>query len=225
MTSRRPLHLFQILLLPALLSLATVETGFCSPPVPLDEEAAFCLYHAMSGVPLEDQDIEDLYFALGRPTFSAFKPAEMFTRNLLRAARKRLERQMHAYDSNTLFLRRFHLTAKDMENGFHAPGSGPFDEQMPHPTPFIRAELSQGGARDVRRALRAFLGKRPDAAKKGVTLALYLKADAAVRSPETRNIALEDVLIPTGRVIFRPFKLGVSPTGLPEQVIFSGDKP
>lgn len=71
--------------------------------LPLDKEAVFCLYYKMSGEHMDDQDIEDLCFDLGRPNFSAYKPVEMFLKPGVMAFRKRLLGKIRDYDEGVLF--------------------------------------------------------------------------------------------------------------------------
>ncbi|MBN2126377.1 MAG: hypothetical protein JW821_18900 [Deltaproteobacteria bacterium] len=188
------------------------EAPGSSPKViPLNEETVFCIYHKLENDPMEDQDVEDLLSYSGAPAFSPFKPAEMFTKNTLGRAKERLGKKVRSLDPHALFQWVLPLGIQECKRGVDAEGPRFLEDRMPHPTSLIRARLTGEGFPEFRKGIRRLAERvsRGGDGTEGACITVYLRVVGAQYSPETRNIALEDVLIPTGHVVFRPVKIEV----------------
>jgi hypothetical protein len=84
MLFKKYLHWTVIVVYFGLLFLLLSDRGICGSPLPLDKETVFCIYYKMSGEYMDEQDLEELCLNLGRPTFTVYKPSEMFVKNTLR---------------------------------------------------------------------------------------------------------------------------------------------
>lgn len=168
-----------------------------------DPQAAFVAYHALSGDALEDSDIEDLYWNQGRPPFSNFKPAELFTQKTLRNARAELEEQIRRTGPDTAFRWEVDGTfSRNAKEGvrFHIRG-GP--ESLPQPTDLIRAEIPPKEWRRLEQALRR-LPSSMEPVNGESRLGVILTPVRAEQRSETRNIARHDVHIPIRIIVLRP---------------------
>ena len=122
--------------------------------LPLDGEAVFCLYYWISGEPMDDRDLEELSRGRGRPTYTDYKPSEMFTRNSLRRLRASLQQTIDGFDQTTRFVRT--LTLEGIGRDTLKP-----EQLLPAPTPFIRAELSSDSRRKLMGLFRQALARCP----------------------------------------------------------------
>lgn len=164
----------------------------------LDAQAVFCSYYSLSGEDPEDLDIEELCWDQGRPTFSSFKPAEMFSKKSLLHARRELERQIRLIGRDTVF--RWEPELSFVRNAFRLQRG---QEGLPQATEFIQAaipakewKLLEHALKDISSTLNAQSGESP--------MAILLKPVGAEERLETRNIARHDVAIPLRFVLFKP---------------------
>jgi len=191
------------------LALFPAGSGRASSSLPeLDQAAVFCTFYALSGEQPEDRDIEDLSWNTGKPTFSAFKPAEMFSRKGLREARRELDRRVGSVGPDTVF--------RWAAEGIVVPGggggfsfrSGTGRTDLPHATPFIQAEISPDGWKRLQRALKRLpLSSEPNTSGKGSSPRILLEPLRVENRMERRNIALEEVTLPVRVVVFQPVGL------------------
>lgn len=197
---------------------------------PLDEENVFCIYYKMSGRGMYDQDLEELSRSLGRPTYTPFKPAEMFTKKSLRKLRYNLKRKIKKYDKHSLFkwgLKRVIKAGNTSVRGYKINSP---DMEMPHPTPFIRSLVSTNGLKSINRVLDSLiseaLSKRLSRSKKtALSITIYLRPEKIDYRNDERNIALEKVVLPHSYVIFYPVRLEISQSENPVKILTSQDFP
>ena len=156
--------------------------------LPLNGRAVFCLYYWLSGESMDDRDLEEFSRGLGRPTYTDYKPSEMFTRKSLRQLRSALQETMDRFHEDLLFVVTTRATQVDPQ------------QLLPAPTPFIRARLSAGGHQKISKLLhRASAG----GAGRG-RVAIYFRPVGIRRAPQHRNIALEEVSLPIRLVVMEP---------------------
>ena len=187
---------------------------------PLDAEAVFCVYYKMIGGNIADQDIEDLCFSSGRPTFSMYKPSEMFMKNTLKEKRGNIIKEMAGYNQGSLFIWRLKgfLFAANPDTGKYNISYK--NNKLPQPTFFIRSELSERGKKKISKILNSLKHKirakgddlrKSGSVKKGrgdfFEITVHLRPEKVVYRFEKRNIAREDVLLPFRYVIFDPIKI------------------
>ncbi len=207
-------------MLGGILSLFFADQGVCSPLFPLDRETTFCLFYKMSGEYMDDQDIEDLYFSMGKPIFTSFKPDEMFSKKTLRNLRQGLRVRMEDYNKNSIFIWRLRCNLDNGSPYKNAPKLNVDSNEMPQPTPLIRSTLSAISQKSIYRALERLRCNKSYIKKESVlNIAIYLKPETVDYHPEKRNIALEEVLLPIRHVIFRAIKMEVSPLSHPGRTI------
>jgi hypothetical protein len=177
----------------------------------LDRAAVFCTFYALSGQRPDDRDIEDFCWSTGKPTFSAFKPAEMFSRKGLREARRALKRRGERIGPSSVFRWEAEgIVARRAGGGFSfRPGFGRKD--LPHATPLIQAEISAAGWRRLQGALKRLpASSRKNAPGKGPSPRILLEPLQVENRMERRNIALEEVTIPVRAVVFQPVALEIA---------------
>ena len=104
------LNLFMILIIAGVSHLLLGDQELWATTFPLDNETVFCIYYAMNGKEIDEQDMEDLCFESGRPTFTAFKPSEMFMKHSLRRLMERLKERMKDYKEDSLYSWSFKYT-------------------------------------------------------------------------------------------------------------------
>ncbi|MFH1490485.1 MAG: hypothetical protein ABII06_16380 [Pseudomonadota bacterium] len=194
----------------AVLLLVTCRGIMAESVHPLDRETVFCLYFKMSGEALVFQDIEDLYHAGGKPTFSAYKPAELFIKHSLERSRIRLLKRVADCSANDMFALQFNWSFNPDRTKHQGSLLATGLEDLPHPTHFIRSELSKDDQRALERALR-FLAEEKLNLKKETPLraTVYLVPEKTERHIEKRIIALEQVFLPIRKVVFRPAGIGL----------------
>ena len=182
----------------------------------LDRETVFCIYFKISGETLYFQDIEDLYHAQGKSTFSLYKPDELFSKNSLRRSRKRLFNRVKKSSRNSMFAWEFMYTFKPDHSSDSGSQLIPGSDELPQATPYIRSELSKNGRQTVNRALN-FLVTRKLFLKKerALKVTVYLVPEKTERQIDKRVIGLEDVFLPIRSVFFRPVGIGLFLPGDP----------
>lgn len=186
------------------------------PVLPLDREAVFCSYFKMSGEKLYFQDIEDLYHAQGKSTFSLYKPDELFSKNSLRYSRKRLLNRMRKSSQNSMFAWEFMCTFKPDRSRDSGYQLIPDLDGLPRATPYISSELSKNGRQAVNRALGSLVtGKSFLKKERALKVTVYLVPEKTERQIEKRVIGLEDVFFPIRHVFFRPVGIGLFLPGDP----------
>ena len=176
----------------------------------LDREAVFCICYALSGEDFSEEDLEDLSFELGRPTFTAHKPAEMFTKGSLTSLRESLSERMQNYHNDSLFHWNMQCTV------FPKDGIGKFPKivleksEIPQPTPFIRSEISKKGQSIITRQIQTLIAAQSNVqTKKSVDIIVYLRPEKIDYQYDKRNVAREDIVLPIRYVIFQPVKIKI----------------
>jgi hypothetical protein len=190
-------------LLPTILFLLNEGDGHARTLFSLQQEDVFCLYFRLSGQPMGNQDIEDLCFALGRPIYSAFKPAEMFMNPSIQEMRKRLQKKMKEYGSDPVFLWRF-VVPPALSRLLHWASAPP--EELPHATPFIRSVMSEKGWSRIEAAARTRLSIRHEP----LQITVHARATGIDQLPEKRIVAQEELRIPIRFIVFQPLDVQVS---------------
>jgi hypothetical protein len=174
----------------------------------LDRAAVFCTFYALSGERPDDRDIEDFRWSTGKPTFSAFKPAEMFSRNGLREARRELHRRVEGIGPDTVFRWETEGIVVRRSGGGLSFRSGFGRKDLPHATPLIQAEISRAGWKRLRSALkRLSSSSEAKTPSKDSPPRILLEPLQVEDRMERRNIALEEVTIPVRVVVFQPVAL------------------
>lgn len=168
---------------------------------PLDNKTAFCLYYWVSGESMDDQDLEALSRAMGRPTYTDFKPSEMFTRNNLRQLRSTLREDMGRFTETTRFVTI--LTLAD-------PGRNPLDPAalLPDSTPYIQCELQAGDHRRLKPMMKEALGRGPQT-KAPIRVAFFFKPVRVRHAHQSRNMAMEQVSLPIRSLVMALVKVEV----------------
>ena len=155
----------------------------------LDNESVLCVYYKMSGKDMDEQDMEDLCFELGRPTFTAFKPSEMFMKHSLRRLMERLTAKMKDYGEDSLyswglkFTFRPNYKDKDVYSII-------FDKtNLPQPTLYISSEISESGRRSVKRVLNTLVVKKFGTKKeREMDVILFLRPEKIDHRFQRRNV-------------------------------------
>jgi hypothetical protein len=202
------------LLLGLLLLLAPIRAGSGEVPAgapELDRAAVFCTFYALSGQRPDDRDIEDFCWSAGKPTFSAFKPAEMFSRKGLQGARRALQRRGEGIGPDTVFRWETEGIVVRRAGGGLSFRSGFGRKDLPHATPLIQAEISAAGWKRLQDALKRLpSSSRKKAPGKGPSPRVLLEPLQVENRMERRNIALEEVTIPVRAVVFQPVALEIA---------------
>jgi len=220
------LHSSVIVLFSWALSLFLSDQGICSPSFPLDSETVFCIYYKMSGEDMEERDLEELCSSLGRPTFSAYKPSEMFMKNTLRRLKHTLTKRMKDYSKDSIFKWGFECILMPNKPEINSCKLIFLNKKMPQPTPFISSEITKRGQRSVNKLLDSLISKSlNEAEERALNIILYLKPKRIDYRYKKRNIAHEDVRLPFRCVIFHPVKMEVFPFKHPDQMLLPRNIP
>jgi hypothetical protein len=182
--------------------------------VPLDSEAVFCLYFRMSREYMEDQDLEELCASRGRPTFTAYKPAEMFTKKTLVKMRKAFTARLEDYENAPVFTWQVDFLLIPGSKGREGCRIRFEDILLPRATPFIGSRISEKGWREIGRRLKRAAEAAGMGPKRIRSRAhIHLVPKGIVRKTKRRNIALETVHLPHRWVVFQPVRVEVLSPG------------
>ncbi len=187
-----------------------VSAQFSGAALRMDKDAVFCSYFMISGNKPSEQDIEELCFNSGRPSYTAFKPSEMFSKKSLLSEKKKIENRINAISGDPTIIWSVRLDSMDaagIERFFSADA---INDSMPRPTPYISGRISENGPKFIRKTVTA-LFDRSSAQKygKGVEVLISLRPVKSVYEYEKRNIVEQDVLLPIRYVIFQPIKVQI----------------
>lgn len=188
-----------------LLALPGAVRGESVQGLSLNSETVFCLYHWMSREPMDNRDLEALSRAMGHPTYSDYKPSEMFTHNQLRRLRSNLLQIMGDFRETPEFVRILPLAG----GGKNALRAGPL---LPSATDYIRCELRPGDGARLERMLNGAL-ERAGRSRSDRRAALYFKPVRVHRAGQHRNIALEAVSLPIRIVVLSPVRVEILDAG------------
>jgi hypothetical protein len=191
--------------------------------LPLNRQAVFNLYYWMAGEEPTDQDLEDFSRVSGRPTYTDYKPSEMFSRKSLLQIRDRCQQDMTGYTVKSLFKWTIQGDRLVPGKGGHHSVNRFIRQRFPQPTPFIRAEIRRNGIKAVAAALRnaSLFKRRKRDQQTSFLVHLYLKPIEVSSRYEKRNIALEDVYLPFRYLVFTPLRLELSPVDNPDTILLS----
>ena len=226
MCFKKCLHWTVIVLYSGIVFLLLSDGGICGSPLPLDKETVFCIYYKMSGENMEEQDLEELCRNLGRPTFTAYKPSEMFVKNTLRDLKCKLTEKTKALSGNSMFRWSLKRTLGPDDSGIYDHTVTLLNNDMPQPTVFIGSEMTERGRRFIHRLLHSLVSKSSNQAEeRAVNITVYLRPEKIFYRFQHRNIAREDIYLPFRSVIFHPIKIEVCPLKNPDRILLACDIP
>ena len=141
-----------------------------------------------------------------------------------------VKKKVKKYDKHSLFrwgLKRFITANKTRIRGYkiNLP-----DKEMPHPTPFIRSQVSKNGLKSINRVLDSLipeaLAQASSKRKKAIlNINIYFRPEKIDYRHHKRNIAREIVLLPHSYVIFRPVRLEIFHPTNPVKILTYRDIP
>lgn len=216
------LHWSVIVVVSGALFLLLGDQGICGTSYPLDKQAVFYIYHKMSGEDMEEQDLEELCLALGRPTFTAYKPSEMFMKTALRRFKYELTERMKNYNEDCLFKWSFKCTLMPDRSESDGNRAIFLNNKMPQPTPFIMSEMTKRGQTALDKLLDSLVPRSSNHTKEAVLdITIYLKPEKIDYRFQERNIGLQEVLLPIRSIIFHPVKAEIISLNNPEKKTLS----
>ncbi len=198
-----PISLFIFLLI-------TLSPHSSSAALQLDEDAVFCCYFYISGEKPSDQDIEELCFNSGRPSYTAYKPSEMFSKKSLLSEKKRIEERVKTISFDPAVTWNIRLDKLDAAfvGRFFSPSN--INAAIPRPTPYIGGRLSIDGSQYIKKGLKALIDQIPsERYENGVEISITLRPVNGVHEYEKRNIVEQNVTLPIRYVIFQPIKVRI----------------
>jgi len=198
-------HIF-LLVIAFFCVIALVTPCMGAAAITLDKVSVFCAYYKLSGDFMNDQDVEDLCVALGKPTFSHYKPSELFTKRTLLETRNTLLETMELIDETSTFKWNTTYTFTGRRQKPHLD----YDNILPHPTPFIAAKISLKGQTDINTRLAQAIDALQLEKSTIVTISVYLKPQHVYNRFEERNIGRHNVFFPHRRIVFHPVKIAVT---------------
>ena len=191
------------------LFLFSFEQNSWADPVPLDKEVVFCIYHALSGEDMKEQDLEDLSFGLGRPTFTSYKPSEMFTKDSLKALKMRLLEKVRKVNETDLFQWTVECSVILEDQTKKRPNIHFDYKKIPHPTEYIHSEISKKDLGKIRKGIVSFICNQSNTAKNTFDIIILLRPKKIVYRYEKRNVARDNIVLPIRSVIFQPVKIKI----------------
>ncbi len=174
--------------------------------VTLDKESVFCAYYKLSGDIMYDQDIEDLFMELGKPTFSHYKPSELFTRRTIQESRNDLLEKMKLLDESSIFKWDITYACKEKRN----KPSLDYSRALPQPTPFIAAKMSGKGQTIINTRLTQAIDTLQPEKPTILKISVYLKPQNVDNRFEDRNIGRQNAFFPLRSVEFHPVKMTIT---------------
>jgi hypothetical protein len=169
----------------------------------LDEDTVFCSYFLKSGENPSDQDIEELCFNSGRPSYTAYKPSEIFSKKGLLSEKKRLEKRISAISNDPHVVWNLRLDSADATGIEQFSRTSCINAAIPRPTPYIGGRITDNGPEFIKRCLKTLIdGAPPGRYEKGAEISITLRPVKAVHEYEKRNIAEQNVILPVRYVIF-----------------------
>jgi len=193
----------------SLVVLYTLISGaaYCASS-PFDEYAVFCSYFKLSRDTPSDQDVEELCFSFNRPTYTSFKPSEMFTKKSLLKEKGRIDEIITSItlESDFIWKVKCNLTNnKDIDKYFSMTS---INEMLPQATPYINPKISGRGQRQIKKAISSLFKTHSENIKmKDVDIIITLRPEKSEYEYQKRNIVELDVVLPIRYVIFRPTKV------------------
>jgi hypothetical protein len=190
--------------------LILVSTQSSDAALRLDKDAVFCSYFMISGDEPSEQDIEELCFNSGRPSYTAFKPSEMFSKKSLLSEKKKIENRISTISADPTIIWNIKLDSMDAAGIELFFTTDSINDNMPNPTPYISGRISENGPKYIRKTVAAMLDS--SSAKKygkGVEILISLRPVHAVYEYEKRNIVEQMVTLPIRYVIFQPIKVQI----------------
>ncbi|MBN1850792.1 MAG: hypothetical protein JW932_19640 [Deltaproteobacteria bacterium] len=176
--------------------------------LPLDEETVFCIYYGLSGEEMNEEDMEDLTYELGRSSFTAHKPSEMFTKSTLLRLKEDLMERARTYNEETLFVWNMQCTVSRKKGMGKYPGIILEEDSLPQPTPFIRSGISRKGQSILTGRIQSVVASRPNVATSHpLDIIVYLRPEKIDYQYDKRNVAREEMILPIRYVIFQPVKV------------------
>jgi hypothetical protein len=160
---------------------------------------------------MKEEDMEDLCFELGRPSFTPHKPSEMFMKGSLVELKHTLVQKMDEFGEDSLFSWNIKCTLMPKDNTHKYPGIFFNKDSMPQPTPFIRSEISKKDFSLITGRIHSLIVKRSTITVKEVevNVIVYLRPKKIEYEFEKRNVAREKVVLPIRYVIFQPVKIKI----------------
>jgi hypothetical protein len=198
-----PVSLFIILLI-------FLAPNLSGAALQLDKDTVFCCYFFISGEKPSDQDIEELCFNSGRPSYTAYKPSEMFSKKSLLSERKRIEERINTISNDPAVIWNVRLDSLDpsVTGRFLSPSN--INVAIPSPTPYIGGRLSENGPQYIRKSLKAILDGAPSKRyENGALISITLRPVHGAHEFEKRNIVEQNVTLPIRYVIFQPIKVRI----------------
>jgi hypothetical protein len=205
LTVHFPLIAFLFFLISVLLPVQYTHAAF-----QLNEDTVFCSYFMISGDKPSEQDVEELCYADGRPSYTAFKPYEMFSKKSLRLEKNRIENRINSISEDPTLIWNVKLDATEVASIDRFLSADVINNNMPKPTPFINARLTFNGANYIKKVVKAALGGSPSKIyEKGVQILVSLRPVQSKFEYEKRIIVEQEVILPIRYVIFQPIKVQI----------------
>ena len=176
--------------------------------VSFDKEAVFCSYFKISQEAFADQDIEELLMALGRPTFSNYKPAEIFTRQTIRQKRVELNGTIKRLSGPAPLKWHFECFPSKLRSGF---STYYLRKNLPFATPYIQSEISNTDLLAIIKKLRRVSKSRRFKYDEKVRIEIYLWPVKWENRLRARTMARQKTVFPLRYVFFKPLLVEVVP--------------
>lgn len=190
--------------------LIVVSAHSSSAKLQMDEDAVFMSYFMISGDKPSEQDIEELCFNSGRPSYTAFKPSEMFSKKSLLSEKKRIEDKKNTISADPIIIWNLRLESMDAAVIERFSTAVIINAAIPKPTPYISGRISENGLKYIKKSLRTHLdGSSSKKYEKGVEISISLRPVSAEYKYEKRNIVEQVVTLPIRYVIFQPIKVEI----------------
>lgn len=206
MKSQQKFFISLIIIIALLGSITVVAPCIGGSVVTLDKESIFCVYYKLSGDVMYDQDIEDLCMALEKPTFSHYKPSELFTKRTIQENRNDLLEKMNMLDESSIF--KWNITYACKEK--RTKPSLDYSRTLPQPTPFIAAKMSRKGQTIINTRLTQAIDALQPEKTAILKISIYLKPQDIDNRFEDRNIGRQNAFFPLRSVVFHPVKMTVT---------------
>ncbi|NLD35401.1 MAG: hypothetical protein GX654_00865 [Desulfatiglans sp.] len=176
----------------------------------LDEDTVFCCYFFISGDSPSDQDIEELSYNSGRPSYTSYKPSEIFSKKSLISEKKRIKERITAISNDPDVIWNVRLDSVDAAAIGRFTSVSNINAAIPRPTPYIGAKISENGLKYIKNNLKALTDAAPSMGQgKGAEILITLRPVHAIHEFEKRNIVEQEVTLPIRNVIFQPIKVQI----------------
>jgi hypothetical protein len=181
--------------------------AWCESAIPFEKESVFCMYFELSKEEVRLQDIEELLISQGRPAYSNYKPAEMFTRKSVKDKKADIEKKLQSYSQDTLLKWTLVYPSSILRSSVPIRS---LKKRVPVVTPFIQPQLTARSWALLQREIKRRLKTSDLNHTQNIQIDIYLRAQKTEIHQRERVIARQRIYFPIRYIVFAPEKVDIT---------------